>query len=302
MSVVGLGFCCVDHICVVPRIPGVDEKVPVLDFIKQGGGVAGTAMVTVARLGAKASIVWCVGDDENGHYVISDFEKEGVNTEHVVIVPGLITPFSWVMVDKATGKRTIAFHYNPTILKHLARMDMEWIKDARLLYIDGAHEASIKAAKIARENGIPVICGTAEYAADYKSILKLVDIFIASVDWAKLLTGKSEPAEAAREILQAGPKVVVVTIGDRGSICVTKDKIIKKPAFHVNVVDTTGAGDVYSGAFTYGLLQGWPLEFIVEFSNAVAAIKCEKLGGRAGIPNLRKVEDFLRRHGIALPP
>lgn len=145
-------------------------------------------------------------------------------------------------------------------------------------------------------------CDTAGYAPDYHKILKFTDVFISSIDMTQLLTGKMDPIEAAKKLLRAGPSIVGVTLGDQGSICVTKDRVIGKPAFKVNVMDTTGAGDIYHGAFIFGLLQEWPLDIVVEFSNAVSAIKCEKLGGRAGIPTLSQVESFLRNHGIKLPP
>lgn len=299
--VVGLGICGVDYIGVVPYIPGADEKVQVSRIMKQGGGVTGTAIVTISRLGAKTAMVWCVGDDEDGRFVISDLEKEGVDVSHMVVAPGLKTPTSYVLVDEYSGKRTIAFYYDSMSLKHLDKVDLNWLTEARALYIDGAYEASIRAAKIAKENGIPVFCGTAEYASEYERVLKYIDVFIASVDWARSLTKRQEPVEAAKTFLKAGPKMSVVTLGDQGSICVTKEAMIKRDAFHVDVVDTTGAGDVYSGAFVYGMLRGWPLDFIVEFSNAVAAMKCRRLGGRAGIPNLTEAEVFLREHNIKLP-
>jgi ribokinase len=301
-SVVGLGICGVDYIGVVPHIPSSDEKIRMVRMMKQGGGVTGTALVTMSRLGLKTAMLWCVGDDENGKFVISDLANEGVDVSHMVAVQGLITPTSYVLVDETSGKRTIAFYYDETLLDHVAKIDLDWISESRALYIDGVHEASIKATMIAKENEIPVFCSTAEYAPEYNRIIGHVDIFIASLDWARSITGRQEPIEAARAILGLGPKVAVVTLGDQGSICVTKDLVIKKEAFYVDVVDTTGAGDVYSGAFVYGMLQEWPLDYVVEFSNAVAAMKCRKLGGRAGIPKLDEVGAFMKERGRNLLP
>lgn len=302
MFVVGLGYCCVDFIGLVPRIPSIDESVRMLESTKQGGGVVATAIVTLARLGVKTCFLGCVGDDDNGRFVISDLKNEGVNISKMIIVPNLRTSFSYILIDKSTGKRTIAYYYDSLLLKYLAKIDMELIKEANVLHIDGAHEASIRAAKIAKKAGVTVSCDTAGYAPDYHKILKFIDVFIPSIDMAQLLTGKMDPIEAAKKLLRAGPSIVGVTLGDQGSICVTKDRVIRKPAFKVNVMDTTGAGDIYHGAFIFGLLQEWPLDIVVEFSNAVSAIKCEKLGGRAGIPTLSQVESFLRNHGIKLPP
>jgi ribokinase len=300
--VVGLGYCSVDYIGVVPHIPSSDEKIRMTKIMRQGGGVTGTAMVTVSRLGLKTAIVWCVGGDENGKFVISDLADEGVDISHMMVAQGLLTPVSYVLVDETSGKRTIAFYYDETLLEHIAKADLNWISEAGALYIDGVHEASIRAAMIAKENRIPVFCSTAEYASEYDRIISYVDVFIASLDWVCSITNRREPSEAARVLLRAGPKMVAVTLGDQGSLCVTKDEVIKKEAFRVNVVDTTGAGDVYSGAFVYGMLQEWPLDFVVEFSNAVAAMKCRKFGGRAGIPKLAEVRVFMREHGKSLLP
>ncbi len=301
-SVVGLGICGVDYIGVVPHIPSSNEKIRMTKMMKQGGGVTGNAVVTMSRLGLKTTMIWCVGDDENGKFVMSDLADEGVDVSHMIVAQGLLTPTSYVLVDESSGKRTIAFYYDETLLDHVAKANLNWISEAGALYIDGVHEASIRAATIAKKNRIPVFCSTAEYAPEYNRIISCVDVFIASLDWARSITRRQVPLEAARILLKAGPKVVAVTLGDQGSLCVAGDTIIKKEAFRVDVVDTTGAGDVYSGAFVYGMLQEWPLDFVIEFSNAVAAMKCRKLGGRAGIPKLAEVGVFMRERGKNLPP
>ncbi|HWU37371.1 MAG TPA: PfkB family carbohydrate kinase, partial [Candidatus Acidoferrum sp.] len=98
-----------------------------------------------------------------------------------------------------------------------------------------------------------------------------------------------------------GPRCVGVTSGERGSALYHGGEIIRAPAFAVEVVDTTGAGDVFHGAFLFGLLQGWEAPHILRFANAVSALKCTRLGGRAGIPRAEEVGEFLHRRGESIP-
>ncbi|MYA76163.1 MAG: hypothetical protein F4Y17_00785 [Gemmatimonadetes bacterium] len=117
---------------------------------------------------------------------------------------------------------------------------------------------------------------------------------IASRVFAEALTGRSDPAEAAESLTGYGSSVMVVTLGEEGSYTLAEGRSFHTPAFPVEVVDTTGAGDVFHGAYTFGLLQDWSLEKTAVFSSAVAALSCTRLGGRTGIPDLSRAMDFLR--------
>ncbi|MDE2726457.1 MAG: PfkB family carbohydrate kinase, partial [Gemmatimonadota bacterium] len=129
---------------------------------------------------------------------------------------------------------------------------------------------------------------------DLVELLGMTDFLIASRVFAEALTGLADPAEAADSLAGYGSPVTVVTLGEEGSYTLAGDRTFHTPAFPVEVVDTTGAGDVYHGAFIFGLLQKWGLQKIAEFASAVAAMSCTRLGGRQGIPTLGEAMSFLR--------
>jgi sulfofructose kinase len=134
----------------------------------------------------------------------------------------------------------------------------------------------------------------------YIALLPYVDVLIGGGGVAKALTGKDDVFAAGADVLTRGPRIFVQTEGERGCYTVTSSEQFHTPAFSVDVIDTTGAGDVFHGAFLVGLRHGWSLKDIVNFSSAVSALKCTKLGGRAGIPTMREALTFLKEQGILI--
>ena len=128
-------------------------------------------------------------------------------------------------------------------------------------------------------------------------LIKLIDFLVVPEEFALGFSGATNVERASEFFLKRGPGVVVVTQGKRGSLIRTEEKSFFQPAFNVAVVDTTGCGDVFHGGFIYGLLKDWPIEVTAEFASAVAAIKCERLGGRTGCPSFERVKDFLLSFG-----
>jgi sugar/nucleoside kinase (ribokinase family) len=133
-----------------------------------------------------------------------------------------------------------------------------------------------------------------------KTLVGLNDILICGEGFAEALTGEEELQEAGNASLTYGPQIVVITMGENGSITVAPEKVFHTPAFKVDVVDTTSAGDVFHGVYIFGLLKGWDLEKIALFASAVSAIVCTFLGGRSGIPDYTQVIAFLRERGIEI--
>lgn len=294
-DVVGIGYSSVDYLGIVPRYPPeADEKTEMMEFSMQGGGPAATALVTLSRLGAKVAFIGKVGDDDFGRFMLRELKREGVDVSMTRLERGARSPFAFIIVERGTGRRTILWTRSTASELSPQEVDMEFITSARMLYLDGLQmEASIYAAKLARERGVTVFLDADTLWSRSKELIGFCDVAIASKSFARDLTGGEDYERAVRAILDLGPRIAGVTLGEEGCICSDGGPIVRKPAFKVEVVDTTGAGDVFHGAFAYGLLSGWELERIAEFSNAVAALKCRKLGGRAGIPALEEVLDFL---------
>ena len=152
------------------------------------------------------------------------------------------------------------------------------------------------AAERAKNSGVTVVLDADALAYDDEigQLVQLTDVMIASEGFSRRWTGTVNPAEAIEIMRSQGPDTVVLTLGDQGSICVNQGHVFYTDAFSIEVIDTTGAGDVYHGAFIYGMLQEWPLEKTAEFASAVAAMKCTKLGGRQGIPTYDEAISFIK--------
>lgn len=295
-DVVGVGFCNVDYMGIVPEYPALDQKMQLLEFSIQGGGPTATAMATVGRLGGTASYIGKVGDDDFGRFILDDLARDGVDTSGVVVQGQSSSQFSFVVVDRDTGKRTI--FWTPSSL-HLGPDEIakESIVRAKVLHVDAHHPgAALLAATWANEAGIPVLMDAGSMRPGSAEIMERTDVLVASTLFARQYTGTDDPEQAAAAMYTGRRRLSAVTVGDCGCYYATEAGVFHQPAFGVDVVDTTGAGDVFHGAFSYGLSQGWDFDTIVRFASAVAAMKCTRLGGRAGIPTLEQVSDFLRSH------
>jgi ribokinase len=153
----------------------------------------------------------------------------------------------------------------------------------------------VYAAKLAKKHGVKVLLDAGTFHPCMKKLIGLSDIVIASQGFAGKLACGAEGKSALMKIYGYGPEWAVVTMGARGAVGYDGKRFFSQPAFNVKVTDTTGAGDVYHGAFAYRYLFCRELAEIMRFSSAVAALKCRRLGGRNGIPTVKEVERFMRR-------
>jgi len=295
-DVVGQGVCAVDYLCRLPHYPRLDEKTELVEFSMQGGGPVPTALVALARLGARTCYLGKVGDDEGGRFVRESLEHEGVDTAGLVIDPGARTPQAFVWIDGPSGLKSIAADRTGLQPMGAEEMSPELAAAGRYLLIDGKEtQAALSAARWARQAGAEVVLDVGSPRSRMEELLRSTDYLVASKNFVDQLGGARDPLDVLRSLADRGPRVVVVTLGSNGCLCLSPDGSFRQPAFSVPVVDTTGAGDVFHGGFMYGLLRGWDLPTAVRFASAMAAIKCRRLGGRAGIPTLPQVEDFISR-------
>jgi sugar/nucleoside kinase (ribokinase family) len=215
----------------------------------------------------------------------------------VVVEQGVNSQFSFVVVDQATGKRTILWT-NAGLKLLPEELRREEIVSGKVLLVD-AHfaQAATLAATWANEDGIPVVMDAGSVREGHEELMLHVDYLITSETFARTYTGMDDPREAAQSMFTGRRTLSAVTLNERGCIWATKEGIFHEPAFSVEAVDTTGAGDVFHGAFAYALALGWQIEQCIRFASAVAAIKCTKLGGRAGIPTKQETLNFIMDQG-----
>lgn len=294
-DVIGVGYSAVDYFGIVDEYPPpADVKMPMAQFTKQGGGPVATAIVALSRLGAKTAFIGKMGDDEFGSFMKNELKKEDVDISQVVTEPGASSQFAFIIVDNNTGKRTILWSQSDVSPLRESEIHRDFVTSARILHLDGLQmEAALVSARWAKESGITVVLDGDTIRPGIQELVRLTDVLITSHTFANQFTGENDIDKAIGKMHSMGPKIVGVTLGVEGCVMSWEDNIISKPAFKIKAVDTTGAGDVFHGAFIYGLLQEWMVEKITEFASAVAALKCRKLGGRLGIPSLNEVLAFL---------
>ena len=297
-DVVGVGIACSDLNATVTSVPKLDENVLMLDYRRQSGGTVSTALATLQRLGMNTKYMGMLGDDEWGRFTREGLKAEGIDISALRMLKGESSPWSFVMVDNLTGKRSIAFYPGCVFKTPADCIDPDAIKSARLLHVDVYTPAVLAACEVAKAASIPVSVDTNAMYPGLDEVLSLSNIFITSRDVISGLAHEEEPVGAARKVMaEYNLDLVVNTLGAEGSIAVTASETASAPGFKVEVVDTTGAGDVFHGAYLYGHLKGWALERTLRFANAAGAMMCTTQNGWAGIPTLKQVEDFLRERG-----
>ncbi len=300
LDVVGLGFCSLDDLGVVPHLPRLDEGVPLLDVSRQGGGPVAQALVTLARLGATAGFVGRVGNDDVGDQIRAEMAVEGVDLSRVQVVPKATSARCIILIDQPSGKRSICASRGTAGDVPVAGLDLTYLCSGRVLHLDGhSRQAALVAARAARAAGVTVCLDAGHPDPTLTELVALTEVLIVGERFAAAIDADEQ--RAAAHLLTRGPRIVVITCGERGYVTRTADAEFSTPAFQVPVVDTTGAGDVFHGAYLFGLLQGWELETVAEFASATAALKCTQLGGRSGIPRFADVVGFLRERGHDVP-
>jgi sulfofructose kinase len=293
---VGIGYTALDYLGIVPHLPVENTKLEVRDFTIQGGGPTATAIVTMKRLGLSASYIGKVGDDGFGARMLDELRREDVDVTSVVVEPGATSQYAFIMVDARTAARTILWTRGSVSPLRAREVNLDLVRSARGLFIDDLEpEAAFAAAKAAREANVPVLIDAGSLREGVRDLLPLCDYIIASEHFAEQISGGKSLGRALETIRSFGPKASVVTLGEKGCAFRSGADVVEVPGFAVKAVDTTGAGDVFHGAYLFAVLEDLDTMRACIFANAVAALKCRRLGGRAGIPSLSETLAFLSR-------
>lgn len=308
-QIIGLGLATLDVLIRLKEMPTWEHGTRVSGFRFDGGGLVGTAMVAAAKLGARVGFVGTAGSDEAAELKLRSFTECGVDLSHLVRREGPEDQVMLVYVHAETGERTFAGVLLGTRQPiHVEELDREYVTAADYLHVDGLlhHEATLQAVRWMKDAGKTVVMDGSKTSStvsdEHRQLIPYVDVLITGEGYARGLTGLDDIWQAGEAVLDLGPRVFVETVGERGSYTITHDERFHTPAFRVDVVDTTGAGDVYHGAYIVAMMQGWGPRACAIFSTAVSALKCTVLGGRAGIPTFDRALAFLQAHGIDLVP
>ncbi|MHA1479307.1 MAG: carbohydrate kinase family protein [Promethearchaeota archaeon] len=303
VNIVGLGEVVLDWVAEVSHFPKPDEKIDALSENYFPGGVTANFLVALARLESRCGFIGAVGDDSYGDLLINDFLKENVDTSYIVRKRNKKTPVNFIFVAKGEKSIIQSPHMQTTKLD-IEELQESSIADSKLLHTTMIHQKlTEKALEIAKNNEVKVSIDLESQIAlrgwdKLKKILLKADVLLPNKEGAKLITNSNTPQKAAKILVKKGIPVVIITLGKNGALLTTKNYQKRIPAYNIeNVVDTTGAGDTFSGAFYLSYwIKGWDLEKSCKFANAAASLKIQKLGARTGMPNNQEIFDFLKKN------
>lgn len=297
VDVAGVGLNATDTMIRLPHFPALDSKVEIISANVRAGGQVASAIVACKRWGLRVRYSGKVGDDAAGEFQRTEMMREGVKANWVV-ARGKSSQIAYILVDEISGERTVLWKRDAAIALRPSDVKREWIAKAKVLLVDG-HDtaAAARAAKIASESNTLTVGDFDNRYPGVEKLLHFVDYPVTSKDFPRRLTGEKNLLKALPAIFdEYGCRATGATIGRFGVIVWDGEDFHLCPGFRVTAIDTTGAGDVFHGAFAFGLVRGWGMDEILEFGCAAAALNCTAVGARGGIASPREVEK-LRRNG-----
>ncbi len=303
-DIVGFGLNSVDLVAVVAEFPVSNTKQRLQRFARLPGGQMGTAAATCAKLGWKTRYIGSFGDDHLGAISRDSLTALGVDISAARTVAGAPNQFAVILVDARSGDRTVLWDRHPALNMEPFDVSEEAVTSGRLLMVD-CHQtaASTRAARYAREAGIPTIIDVEKVRPGIAELLQNIDAIITAEEFPAALTGQEGLGHALEVIgRDFGGSLVCATLGEAGSLAWCNGREIRTPGFHVDCIDSTGAGDVFRGAFAAGCLAmpAADIEEVLRFANAAAALNCRALGSRGGLATSEEV-DQLVAGGVTFP-
>ena len=248
-----------------------------------------TALATCAAMGLHTSYIGTIGSDRNGERMREELNRRGIDTTSA-IARNAASPFAVILLDDRHGERMVLWHRDPAIVLTAAEVDRKAVTTARLLHVDDVDlAASIQSASLAMAAGKPVTSDIERTTDDVRALIDAVTIPIFAEHVPTELTGETNLPRALERLRRPHHSMLCVTLGPRGALLLAGHDVIHEPGISVETLDTTGAGDIFRGAFIYALLRGEPAREIVRFANAAAALSCTRIGAMNSIPSLEEI-------------
>lgn len=297
IEVIGLGQACFDCLGQVPYFPDEDDKIEITALHMQCGGPVATALTVLSRFGISTSFLGSISNDYFGTEILDSLRNKSIDTTLLKITPGKTSQFAFISINKTNGNRNIFWKRSSAPFLSADEINLSKFKNAKYLHLDGLMiEASIEAAKQAKKSGIKVVIDAGTLRDGFLDLLPLADTLITSEKFAVSISGKDNftPESALKKLKElSNADTIIITRGSKGSTGLSRDNIIIQSAFKIDAVDTTGAGDVYHGAYIYGLIMEWDVPSCMRFASAVSAITCKQVGVKNTIPALEEVKKFI---------
>ena len=294
---VGFGLNAVDHLIVVPEYPQFDTKLRFSEHQQSAGGQTATAMVALQRLGLKTAYAGRFGSDEAGVFGRDSLAKEGVNLDYAETIEDATNQLAFIIIDARSGERTIIWDRDERLSYRVDEVPLDLASRGRVLHLD-AHDppACTAMARAARDAKAIVTADIDNVYEGVEALLPLIDVLITSSEFPHRLNGIADLRTSLVELKSRyGCPIVGATLGAQGALVYCVGKFLQFPSFSVpgGCRDTTGAGDAFHAGFIYAMLRGEDLEECMRTANAVAALKCRELGGRAALPAADELTEFL---------
>ena len=297
MDVVGIGISVVDHQMMVNTLPRENEKERALTTRTQVGGPVPTALVLLQRLGFSTHLISPWGTDVAADFIQRDLTREGVSLS-TACRGSRDTGQAHVWVCASSGSRTIVSHAPEWETLAPAPADIELQQQCRMLHTDGAGGSlTVAAARLVHNSGGKVFVDAGSPKPATKDLIPLANVFSFPERFSRQYFETDDVDSAGAELLAAGADAVVCTQGERGARIYLGNGIIQIPAFAVETVDSTGAGDVFCGGMMSGLLEGESIVQSVRRGAAAAAIKCKTIGNREALPSREQIQTLLESSG-----
>jgi sulfofructose kinase len=286
----------------VSGIPARGSKENATHFDEICGGNALNAAIGIVRLGGRASVCGPMGDarEASSRFIFEKLAHEGIETKHIVHMPGLVTPISAVMVDPS-GERTIITFRDPELWKVRLPSTETLLQDcAAILTESRAAGFCTDLCAEARRRGIPVIVDVDRAMSLREGLLNASSHLVFSSEPLQETADVSDDGQALKKIATLTPSFLAGTRGPKGTIWLDEQGNLREtPAFPVHTVDTLGAGDVFHGAFALAITEGQELQQALRFASAAAALKCTRFGGAFAAPQRAEVEQLLKQSQTA---
>jgi sulfofructose kinase len=296
-DVVGVGENSMDRALRLPRLPSLPEatKLEIRTSSHEPGGQVVTTLCTCVAMGLRATYVGAFGSDEDGERLRRTLAGRGLDLGDSVVRP-VANRSAVILVDERTGDRVVMGHRDAGLALTPDMLPRSALMHARAVHVDGVDEAaSIEAARVAREAGAQVTCDLEAIGGRTGELLRELTVPILAQGLPQAITGASDPEQALRRLDAPHARLRCVTMGAQGALLVDGARVYRAAPPRVDVVDTTGAGDVFRGAFIVALLRGDAPEAILRFANAAAALSCTRAGALGGVPTREAVEAILGR-------
>jgi sugar/nucleoside kinase (ribokinase family) len=295
-DVVGVGENSVDHVLRLPSLPSpAATKVQVSSSTHEPGGQVVTALCTCVAMGLRVAYVGAFGSDEDGAGLRRTLAARGLDLGDSVVRP-VPNRSAVILVDERNGDRVVMGRRDAGLALTPDMLPRSTLTHARAVHVDGVDEAvALAAARIGREAGAHVTCDLEAIGARTGELLRELTVPILAQGLPEAITGEDDPERALRRLDAPHARLRCVTLGPDGALLLDGDRVHRFAAPRVDVVDTTGAGDVFRGAFIVALLRGDTPEAVLRFANAAAALSCTKTGAIGGVPTLEAVETLVGR-------